>query len=192
MRETDDSAEGHGDGAVSPSVTFADESDNLGGLHWIDLPGIVSFWALAIVVFLQFFTRYVLNDSLAWTEEVARYLLILVCFLGSVTAVRRHSHIMLEFLIRMAPRRLGKVMAVMAEMISFAFYAGLFWIGLSLVDKTRQQMVTLPVPKKYIYAICVGALLVMTIYSALNLWRKLWATPEDIMRQLDPAATEKD
>jgi TRAP-type C4-dicarboxylate transport system permease small subunit len=34
------------------------------------------FWALAAIVFLQFFTRYVLNDSVAWTEEIARYGLI--------------------------------------------------------------------------------------------------------------------
>ena len=30
------------------------------------------FWLMCAVVFLQFFTRYVLNDSFAWTEEIAR------------------------------------------------------------------------------------------------------------------------
>ena len=30
---------------------------------------------MAFAVFLQFFTRYVLNDSLAWTEEIATYCL---------------------------------------------------------------------------------------------------------------------
>ena len=33
--------------------------------NWI---AFVLFWALAFIVFLQFFTRYILNDSLAWTE----------------------------------------------------------------------------------------------------------------------------
>ena len=46
------------------------------------------FWIMALCVFLQFFTRYVLNDSYAWTEEIATYCLIGVVFhrLGDVRA----------------------------------------------------------------------------------------------------------
>jgi len=41
-----------------------------------DYVSFVIFWVLGVVVFAQFFSRYVLNDSIAWTEEIARYLLI--------------------------------------------------------------------------------------------------------------------
>ena len=54
------------------------------------------FWGLAFIVFLQFFTRYVLNDSLAWTEEIARYGLMWVVFIGAAMVTRRNTHIAVE------------------------------------------------------------------------------------------------
>ena len=166
-------------------IVFEETQADISGIRWIDAPGILAFWVLAVVVFLQFFTRYVLNDSLAWTEEVARYLLILVCFLGSITAVRRGSHIMLEFLIRVAPPALSKAMAVTAQAIAFGFFGAMTWIGVELTQKTRQKMVTLPVPKAWIYTVCVVALGIMSVYAAIWLWRRIRSTPDEIVRSFD-------
>ena len=51
------------------------------------------FWALAFVVFYQVFTRYALNDAAGWTEEIARYLLVAVVFIGAAMSVRKNNHI---------------------------------------------------------------------------------------------------
>src|SRR2546421_10200072 len=51
------------------------------------------FWSLAFIVFLQFFTRYVLNDSLSWTEEIARYGLMWIVFIGGAMVTRRNTPI---------------------------------------------------------------------------------------------------
>ena len=53
---------------------------------------------------------------------------------------------------------LGKALAVLAELITFGLYGTLTWIGIALTQKTRQKMVTVPVPKAWIYTICVAAL----------------------------------
>ena len=70
------------------------------------------FWALAAIVFSQFFTRYVLNDSAAWTEEIARYLLIAIVFIGAADRRRKNNHIAGRLLLpphagRRRPRAVG-------------------------------------------------------------------------------------
>ena len=71
--------------------------------HPEDWIAFVLFWGLAFIVFLQFFTRYVLNDSLAWTEEIARYGLIWVTFIGAAMVTRRNSHIAVVLLTELLP-----------------------------------------------------------------------------------------
>src|SRR5207247_9527214 len=56
------------------------------------------FWSLAFIVFLQFFTRYILNDSLSWTEEIARYGLMSLAFIGGAAVTRKKAHIVVELL----------------------------------------------------------------------------------------------
>lgn len=170
----------------APPVIALEESEvSIADIKAIDFPALVVFWVLATVVFLQFFTRYVLNDSLAWTEEVARYLLILVGFLGSVSAVRRGSHIVLEFVHRMVPPVMAKALAIVSEVVTLGFFASLTWIGIELTQKTRQQLVTIPVPKAWIYWVCVAALAAMAVYSAIWLWRKIRRTPAEVVAALD-------
>jgi hypothetical protein len=58
---------------------------------------------LGLTVFYQFFTRYVLNDSAAWTEEIARYLLIATVFVGASIGVAKNNHIQVDFFYRYMP-----------------------------------------------------------------------------------------
>src|SRR5258706_2089128 len=53
----------------------------------------VLFWLMAAVVFYQVYTRYVLSDSAGWTEEIARYFLVAVVFIGASMSVRKNNHI---------------------------------------------------------------------------------------------------
>ena len=61
------------------------------------------FWVLAATVFYQFFTRYALNDSASWTEEIARYLLICMVFIGASVVVRKNTHIHVDIFYRFMP-----------------------------------------------------------------------------------------
>lgn len=124
------------------------------------------FWILALDIFVQFFTRYVLNDSLAWTEEIARYLLITVGFLGSIMAVRKNSHIMVEFLFRFVPPRFGSTLTYCGDVGRIAFFAMLSVIAFKLAGKTKQMMVSIDFPKSamyYMISVCLAAMAIRSV-----------------------------
>jgi TRAP-type C4-dicarboxylate transport system permease small subunit len=122
------------------------------------------FWVLAIVVFLQFFTRYVLNDSLAWTEEIARYLLICVCFVGSGAAVRKSSHILVEFFYVYLPRGVAWPLSLFVDWASVAFYGFSTYLTWLVADVMRtQQMVVIDWPLSYVYWIVMAGFVWMTV-----------------------------
>lgn len=176
---------GAGQNEASPS----DETDNEPtGFKLIDLPGLISLWVLAVIVFLQFFTRYVLNDSLAWTEEIARYVLILVAFLGAITVSRKGSHIFLEFFYRFIPPLAGKWLAVTMEALTLFFWSYMAWVGVELAQRTKTKMASAEIPKSLLYWAVVFGLTVMAIYSAIWLVRKIRQPPEELLRELEEHA----
>src|SRR5262245_13963326 len=85
--------------------------------HAEDWLAFAVFWALAVIVFLQFFTRYVLNDSLAWTEEIARYGLIWVTFIGGAMVTRRNSHIAVVLLPNILPAWAARLLLAAVDII---------------------------------------------------------------------------
>jgi TRAP-type C4-dicarboxylate transport system permease small subunit len=144
-------------------------------ITWADLPALLVFCALFVTVFLQFFTRYVLNDSLAWTEEVARYLLILLAFVGAVKCQLVDSHIRLEFIDKLAGRGLNKLKLV-ALVLSAGFFGFAIYSLNELMTKTSyQKMVSLPLPKYYFYGlvlVALGVLLAVHLYQIYLLLRR--------------------
>src|SRR6476620_10710379 len=98
--------------------------------HPEDWLAFVIFWSLAFIVFLQFFTRYVMNDSLAWTEEIARYGLMWVVFVGGAMVTRRNTHIAVELLSNvMKPGRMRQALLAAVDFVKLAFIGFLAYVS---------------------------------------------------------------
>ena len=120
------------------------------------------FWMMTGCVFLQFFTRYVLNDSYAWTEEIAVNCLIGVVFLGSVMCVRMSRHIQVDVLYHYLPPNLTRIMAIAVDIIRIGFFAygsWLMWRYLEIV--ADEEMVTVALPRNIVFYTVFGAFVLM-------------------------------
>jgi TRAP-type C4-dicarboxylate transport system permease small subunit len=64
----------------------------------------IAFALMILALLLQVVARYVLQVSIPWTEEVSRYLLVLMTFVGAALALRDRQHIAITFLLdRLSP-----------------------------------------------------------------------------------------
>ena len=150
-----------------------EEDEDLTGFQWDDGLVLIVFWILAFVVFLQFFTRYVLNDSLGWTEEIARFLLISVAFLGGVLAVRRESHIAVELAFRWLSRPVRKALQLFIDVAAIVFYGLMGFLCAQVAGRTQQMMVSISFPKSSLYWFISACFLAMTLYAVWVFWRHL-------------------
>lgn len=162
------------DGVLHLDIRAEEEALDISDLQWDDAPAFILFWLLAAVVFTQFFTRYVLNDSLGWTEEIARYLLIGVTFVGGMMAVRKGSNIAIEVFYLFVPRGLRRVVSTLVDVSLIVIYAWFTWLCTKLAMRTFSMMVSLDLPKSVIYWTVAAGFAGMTIYqlrrTVLN-WR---------------------
>lgn len=130
---------------------------------WIAL---LLFWLLGGVVFTQFFTRYVLNDSASWTEEIARYLLVGAVFVGAGIGVAKNNHIQVDLLYRYLPPRAGRMLSTAVDVMRIAFFAAMTLFTAQMMGKLQgMQMSVVDLPMNIVYGVCLFGLACMTLRS---------------------------
>ena len=126
------------------------------------------FWMLAATVFYQFFTRYVLNDSASWTEEIARYLLICVVFIGAAVGVRKNTHIQVDVFYRIMPAPFARALATIVDAVRVLFFGYAIYLTYALMLKIgRQQMAIIDWPIGLIYAVVMFGFALMCFRATL-------------------------
>ncbi len=167
-------------------------SERQSRVGWIDIPALVLFILLAGVVLLQFLSRYVLNDSVAWTEEIARYLLIGVAYAGSVTALRKGEHIFLEVIYRRIAAASVKPLAMLVDVVTVAFHAVLTLLAAGLAVEADRRMISVDLPKGIVYGFVAITLLVATVVAVRRLMRRARQDGEQIRHDIENAAAGEE
>ena len=134
------------------------------------------FWLLALDIFYQFFTRYALNDSASWTEEIARYLLICVVFIALAWSVSTNRHIHVDFFYRLLPKAVCRGMSTLVDLIRIAFFAFAVVLTLQMMQKMgNYKMTIVDLPMNLVYGVCAFGFACSAIRSvqvAIRHWRQ--------------------
>jgi len=136
----------------------------------IEVAVVAAMAVVSVVVMTEVILRYTLGETLVVTEELSRYLMVWIAFLGSVLLMRERGHIAAQGLGGWFGPLGRRVLAVVADLLSVVFLLTLTWAGLqTLPGQLDQHLTTINIPIFWFYlAIPVGSgLMVLVIVAQL-------------------------
>jgi TRAP-type C4-dicarboxylate transport system permease small subunit len=132
----------------------------------------VLFWIMAAVVFYQVFTRYVLSDSAGWTEEIARYFLVAVVFIGASMSVRKNNHIQVDYFYRLMPGAMARVVSTCVDLVRCVFLGYTIWLTWLLLQRIgSQRMAVVELPVGWVFSAMLLGFALMFLRSLQVAWR---------------------
>jgi TRAP-type C4-dicarboxylate transport system permease small subunit len=149
-----------------------DEAVDLSTYGWEDWVSFALFWMMAAVVFYQVFTRYVLADSAGWTEEIARYFLVAVVFIGASMSVRKNNHIQVDYFYRLMPRVMARILSTLVDVVRCVFLGYATWLTWLLIQRIgNQPMAVVELPVGIVFSCMLFGFLLMFLRSLQVAWR---------------------
>lgn len=124
--------------------------------------------AMALIVFTNVTMRYLTNYSLTWGEEVARYLMIWMTFLGAGMALRIGGLVAIGNFQEMLGTRAQRVLRALILLMLLVFFVVMIWMGIDYMERARFQVTPATrVSFSYIYAAMPIGFTLLIIHMAL-------------------------
>ena len=121
--------------------------------------------AITLIMIYQCIMRYGFHSARPWCEELALYLSIYSVFLGIPIAVRRDSHLQVDFLLNFMSSKTRYLISGISSVVAAVFMIFFCKYGVSLIGHATGASTTLPIKMRDVYyAFPVGAVL-MVLYS---------------------------
>ena len=132
--------------------------------------------AIVVIVFLQVVFRQ-LGQSLSWSEELTRYLLVWITLIGASQGVKRASHVGVEAFVLLLPPKAKKAANFLVLALCLLFWAlieyhSLFILRLQIANNQLSPAMRIPIWMAYA-ALPTGAALMIVRYFQVIVWSVL-------------------
>jgi tripartite ATP-independent transporter DctM subunit len=137
-------------------------------IEWISV--IVTI-AMTVVVFLQVTNRYIFNNPLSWTEEVARFLFVWITFLGAFLALKSKAHIGVNSFVALFSTRTRTILENVVIFLMIFYLLFLIQVGSKIVYETAHSLSpALNIPYAYLYISIPASAILMVSHLTVQLF----------------------
>ena len=131
----------------------------------------VALMIMVVLVFGNVVLRYGFNSSITVSEEVSRWLFVWITFMGSVVAIREHTHLGTDALVSRLPP-LGKKICFALAHLAMLYVCYLLFKG--SLEQTKINMDVLAPSTQLPMAVVHAAGLAFSVTAAVMLVLDLW------------------
>lgn len=138
---------------------------------FLNFLGAVSFIAMVVLTCWQVFTRYILKNPSAWSEELVSYLFAWATLIGACIVSGERGHMNIPIVVDKMGEKYKHIFLIIAEIIAFLFSAViLLYGGVQITMLAMGQLTSsLGVAIGIFYIILPLCGLINMIYSILNI-----------------------
>ncbi len=132
--------------------------------RWIEYLLFGLGFSMALLVAVQVFCRYILNQSLFWSEELARYMLVWLTFLGASAAYYKGAHPGVDVLYNRLSPTLRRISTILIHLSALTLFTVMVVYGYRFAHFVRLQTTpALQLPKWIVLGIIPlsGAILML-------------------------------
>jgi TRAP-type C4-dicarboxylate transport system permease small subunit len=101
---------------------------------------IITLAAMSVIIFCNVVLRYTTNQSIEWSEEVARHMMIFLTFVGCGPVLRYGGHIAVENLQDALPKSVARAIRALIALLLAGLFIFFIWFGLQYMDRTQYQL----------------------------------------------------
>lgn len=163
------------------------------GIHFELYLGAIFLFVTTVIVIMNVFTRYFLNFTFIWAEEVAVGCFVWVIFLGLANAYKTKGLIGVEVLTNFVPDKYQHIVVFITSTIVSIISTTMFVFSIKYVANSTKITSALEVSYKYIYSamlVSFGLTTIYSIYFLIQSLRKI-ITGKDISFEIKDDLEEK-
>lgn len=135
---------------------------------------VTAFVLLVVLVLAQVYTRFLTTSSLTWSEELSRFLMIWLVFLGSVNLYKNDGHIWVENFVDLLPKKARILVLILADMAIILFFGIIASGAITLLPTTHTQYSpALDIRMSYVYAIVPLSMILSLLIALKNAFLKI-------------------
>ncbi|MDR1269223.1 MAG: TRAP transporter small permease, partial [Planctomycetaceae bacterium] len=144
---------------------------------------IVLFAVILILMNVSIFYRYVLNNSLSWSDEAVRFAFVWFTFLGSAIVFRDNVHIRVDYFLEKMPPVLRFRVETLSYFLTVLFYIFLFVSGIFWVFQTQgTQMSSMRFPLNWFFYSALPVTSLIPLYEVLFPNRRTISKTDDFVQ----------